>query len=65
MGHPYLLILKRKLVLERFFNRDIEMSYSRVELPLTPCNHRIVLIPCYCQIAYPLLFSKVVCEYNS
>lgn len=65
MGHPYLLVFKRKLVFKKVFNKDIEVSYSREKLSLTLCNLRIVPIPCYCQIAYPLLLSKVVCEYNS
>ena len=64
-GSPLPISLQKKLVFKKVFNKDIEMSYFREKLSLTPCNPRIVLIPCYCQIAYPLLLSKVVCEYNS
>jgi hypothetical protein len=64
-GSPLPISLQKKLVFKKVFNKDIEMSYSREKLSLTPCNLRIVPVPCYCQIAYPLLLSKVVCEYNS
>ena len=64
-GSPLPNSLQKKLVLKKVFNKDIEMSYSREEPPLAPCRPRIVPVPCYCQIAYPLLLSKVVCEYNS
>ena len=64
-GSPLPISLQKKLVFKKVFNKDIEMSYSREKLSLTPCNPRIVPILCYCQIAYLLLLSKVVCEYNS
>ena len=64
-GSPLPISLQKKLVFKKVFNKDIDVSYSREKLSLTPCNPRVVPVPCYCQIAYPLLLSKVVCEYNS
>ncbi len=49
-GSPLPISLQKKLVFKKVFNKDIEMSYSREKLSLTPCNPRIVHVPCYCQI---------------
>ena len=49
-GSPLPISLQKKLVFKKVFNKDIEMSNSREKLSLTPCNPRIVHVPCYCQI---------------
>ena len=43
---PLPISIQKKLVFKRSFNKDIEMSYSREKLSLTPCNRRIVHVPC-------------------
>ena len=49
-GSSLPISLQMKLVFKKVFNKDIEMAYSREKLSLTPCNPRIVPVPCYCHI---------------
>ena len=56
-GSPLPISLKRNLFSKRFFNKDIEMSYSREKLSLAPCNPRLVHVPCYCPNMHILYFS--------